>query len=43
MTETELTHKLDELDRMLNDPDVQMVPARVWMLLDELAEHPVQE
>ncbi len=29
--------KVDELDRLLNDPDVPMQAARVWELLDELA------
>jgi hypothetical protein len=28
--------KLDELDRLLNDPDVPMQPAVVWRLLDEV-------
>ena len=36
MTECEETAKLDELDRILNDPDVPMQPARVWTLLDEI-------
>lgn len=30
--------KLDELDRLLNDPDVPMEAARVWELLDELSD-----
>lgn len=29
--------KLDELDRLLNDPDVPMEAARVWQLLEELS------
>jgi hypothetical protein len=29
---------LDELDRLLNDPDVPMQPARVWSLLAEIAQ-----
>lgn len=29
--------KLDELDRLLNDPDVPMDPTRVWSLLAELS------
>lgn len=29
--------KLDELDRLLNDPDVPTEAARVWQLLDELS------
>ena len=37
MTETEYTHKLAELERLLNDPDVQMEPARVWSLLAEIS------
>ena len=36
MTDTEYTRKLDELDRLLNDPDVPMEPARVWSLLAEI-------
>ncbi len=38
MTETDYAHKLDELDRLLNDPEVPMEPARVWYLLAELSE-----
>jgi len=38
MTETEYTRKLDELDRLLNDPDVPIEPARVWTLLAEIAQ-----
>ena len=37
MTETEYTHKLDELDRLLNDPEVALEPAKVWTLLDEIS------
>ncbi len=37
MTETEYTTKLDELDHLLNDPDVPMEPSRVWSLLAEIA------
>jgi hypothetical protein len=33
------TTKLDELDHLLNDPDVSLEPDRVWMLLAELARH----
>ena len=39
MTDTDYSHKLDELERLLNDPDVRMEPARVWTILDELARH----
>jgi hypothetical protein len=38
MTDTEYARKLDELDRLLNDPDVPMEPARVWSLLAEIAQ-----
>ncbi len=37
MTESEYARKLDELDRLLNDPDVPMEPGRVWSLLAEIA------
>jgi hypothetical protein len=40
MTETEMNRKIDELDRLLNDPDVVMEPARVWSLLAELSQPP---
>ena len=39
MDDQDYAHKLDELDRLLNDPDVPMQPARVWTLLAELSEH----
>jgi hypothetical protein len=38
MTETEYARKLDELDRLLNDPDVPMEPEKVWCLLAEISE-----
>jgi hypothetical protein len=37
MTDVEYAHKLDELDRLLNDPDVPIEPVRVWSLLAELS------
>ncbi|MBV9736341.1 MAG: peptide chain release factor 1 [Acidisphaera sp.] len=39
MNETDYAQKLDELDRLLNDPDVPMEPARVWSLLAEISQH----
>ncbi len=33
--------KLDELDRLLNDPDSQMEPSRVWSLLAEISRHDI--
>ncbi len=38
MTETDYARKLDEVDRLLNDPDVKMEPARVWSLLAEISQ-----
>jgi len=35
----EYTTKLEELDHLLNDPDVSLEPDRVWMLLAELSRH----
>jgi hypothetical protein len=36
---SEYTTKLDELDHLLNDPDVSLEPDLVWMLLAELSRH----
>lgn len=38
MTEADYSRKLDELDRLLNDPDVRLEPARVWALLAEMRQ-----
>jgi hypothetical protein len=38
MTDADYARKLDELDRLLNDPDVPMEPAKVWSLLAEIAQ-----
>ena len=37
LSESEYNARLDELDRILNDPEVPMEPARVWSLLAEIA------
>lgn len=37
-TSDDYVRKLDELDRLLNDPDVPMQPALIWRLLDEIAK-----
>jgi hypothetical protein len=37
MTDAEYERKLDEVDRILNDPDVPMEPSRIWSLLAEIA------
>jgi len=39
MTETELDSKLDEIDRLLNDPGTSLEAARVWSLLAEVSLH----
>jgi hypothetical protein len=39
MTDRDFDMKLDELDRLLNDPDVSLEPARIWSLLAEVAAH----
>jgi hypothetical protein len=37
MSTAEYCKKLDELDRLLNDPDVPMEPDRIWSLLDDVS------
>jgi hypothetical protein len=39
VTDIDYEHKLDELDHLLNDPDVPMEPDRVWSLLAEISQH----
>ena len=39
MTERDYDQKIEELDRLLNDPDVRMEPSRVWSLLAEVSQH----
>lgn len=39
MTDTEYARKLEELDRLLNDPAIPMEPARIWHLLTEIAPY----
>ena len=43
MRDPDLDNKLDELDRLLNDPDVPMQPARVWSLLAEISHHDLRQ
>ena len=38
MTQDEYARKIEELDRLLNDPDVPMDPSRVWSLLADLSD-----
>ena len=39
MTEAEYAQKLDDLDRLLNDPEVPLDASRVWSLLFDIARH----
>jgi hypothetical protein len=39
MVVDDYTRKLDELERLLNDPQVELDPARIWSLLGELSGH----
>ena len=38
MTDDDHTQKLEELEQILNDPDVSLDPARVWSLLAEVSQ-----
>ena len=38
MDDLDYDRKLDELDRLLNDPDSKMEPALVWALLAEISQ-----
>jgi hypothetical protein len=37
MTAADYSRKLDELDRLFNDPDLPLQPDRVWSLLAEVS------
>jgi hypothetical protein len=38
MTEDDCAQMLNELDRLLNDPDVPLQPGLIWRLLDKVSE-----
>jgi hypothetical protein len=38
MTQDDYAQKLDELDRLMNDPDEPVQPQRVWSILAELSQ-----
>ena len=38
MTESDRAQTLDELDRLLNDPNVPMQPALIWHLLERVRQ-----
>jgi hypothetical protein len=37
MTDAEYHRKLEELDRLLNDPDIPMQPDKIWSLLADVS------
>lgn len=39
MTQADYARKLEELDTLLNDPDVPMQPERIWSLLADVSGH----
>ena len=39
MTNDNYVQKLEELDRLLNDPSVPLQTALIWQLLGEIAKH----
>lgn len=39
MTDEDYSRKLDEVDRVLNDPNVPIQPALIWRLLAEISKH----
>jgi hypothetical protein len=43
VTDDDYARKLDELDHLLNDPDMPMQPARVWSLLAEISHRDLVE
>jgi hypothetical protein len=42
MTENDYVQTLDELERLLNDPDVPMQPELIWRLVAEVSEYGLQ-
>jgi len=42
MTDDDYARKLDQVARLLNDPDVPIQPALIWSLLAEVSTHESQ-
>jgi hypothetical protein len=42
MKASDYERKLEELDQLLNDPDVPMEPDRVWSLLAKISRHDLE-
>lgn len=43
MSDADYERKLDELDRLLNDPDIPMQARRVWALVSEIPQYGSRE
>lgn len=43
MDDLEYNAKLDELDHLLNDPEVDAEPSHIWSLLAEVSHHDLAE
>ena len=43
MSDDDYARKRDELNRLLNDPDVPMQPGLVWRLIEEVMQHDLTE
>lgn len=43
MTDSDYAQKLEQLDHLLNDPNVSMQPSLVWALLAEISRHDAAE
>ena len=39
MDDLEYNAKLDELDHLLNDPEIDSEPSHIWSLLAEVSHH----
>ncbi len=42
MDDLEYNAKLDELDHLLNDPEIDAAPSHIWSLLAEVSHHDLQ-
>jgi hypothetical protein len=42
MTDDDCARRLDEMNRVLNDPELPMQPALIWRLVAEISEHELQ-
>ncbi len=42
LSDDDYDRKVDELDPVLNDPDVPLEPVRLWSLLAEIAHHDLE-